>query len=46
MDNAVFKNKDWDILYTLVVCRINSMISKYGMSREEVQSDIGNNIMR
>jgi hypothetical protein len=32
----VFKNKDWDILYPLVVCRINSMISKYGMSREAI----------
>jgi hypothetical protein len=35
-DSIVFKNKDWDILYPLVVCRINSMISKYGMSRESI----------
>jgi hypothetical protein len=35
-DSTVFKNKDWDILYPLVVCRINSMISKYGMSREAI----------
>jgi hypothetical protein len=35
-DSIVFKNKDWDILYPLVVCRINSMISKYGMSREAI----------
>jgi hypothetical protein len=36
MDNALFKCKDWDILYPIVICRINSMISKYGMSREAV----------
>jgi hypothetical protein len=35
-DSIVFKNKDWDILYPLVVGRINSMISKYGMSREAI----------
>jgi hypothetical protein len=36
VDSPVFKTKDWDSLYPLVVCRINSMISKYGMSREAV----------
>ena len=36
LDNEVFKTKDWDILYPLVVCRINAMITKYGMSRETV----------
>ena len=36
LDNAVFKTKDWDVLYPLVVCRINAMITKYGMSRETV----------
>ncbi|MFM8446308.1 MAG: hypothetical protein ACKN9Z_03015, partial [Actinomycetota bacterium] len=34
LDNPVFKLRDWDTLYPLVVCRINCMISKYGMSRE------------
>jgi len=34
LDSSVFKTKDWDTLYPLVVCRINCMISKYGMSRE------------
>lgn len=34
LDNPVFKTRDWDTLYPLVVCRINCMISKYGMSRE------------
>jgi dUTPase len=34
IDSPVFQNRDWDVLYPLVVCRINSMISKYGMSRE------------
>ena len=36
LDNEVFKTKDWDVLYPLVVCRINAMITKYGMSRETV----------
>ena len=36
LDNEIFKTQDWDILYPLVVCRINSMITKYGMSRETV----------
>ncbi len=36
IDSPVFKTRDWDTLYPLVVCRINSMISKYGMSREAV----------
>jgi hypothetical protein len=36
IDSPVFRTKDWDFLYPLVVCRINSMISKYGMSREAV----------
>jgi dUTPase len=34
IDSPVFKTRDWDTLYPLVVCRINCMISKYGMSRE------------
>ena len=36
LDNEVFRTKDWDILYPLVVCRINAMIKKYRMSRETV----------
>jgi hypothetical protein len=36
LDSPVFKNRDWDTLYPLVVCRINCMISKYGMTREAV----------
>jgi hypothetical protein len=36
IDSPIFRTKDWDFLYPLVVCRINSMISKYGMSREAV----------
>ena len=36
LENEVFKTRDWDVLYPLVVCRINAMISKYGLSRETV----------
>ncbi|MEG1724594.1 MAG: RNase H-like domain-containing protein [Anaerovoracaceae bacterium] len=36
VDSPVFKTRDWDTLYPLIVCRINCMISKYGMSREAV----------
>jgi hypothetical protein len=36
INSPVFCTKDWDFLYPLVVCRINSMISKYGMSCEAV----------
>ena len=33
-ENEIFKRNEWDKLYPIVICRINSMISKYGMSRE------------
>jgi len=33
-ENPVFKHKEWDLLYPLVVARLNSLISKYGISRE------------
>ena len=36
LENEVFKTRDWDVLYPLVVCRINAMISKYRLSRETV----------
>jgi hypothetical protein len=34
LESTVFKSRDWTELYPLVICRINAMISKYGMSRE------------
>jgi hypothetical protein len=36
LENNIFKIPEWDVLYPLVICRINSLISKYGMSRESV----------
>jgi hypothetical protein len=36
MDSEVLKSNQWDLLYPIVICRINAMISKYGMSRESV----------
>ena len=36
-ENDIFKHRDWDFLYPLIVTRINSLISKYGLSREAVQ---------
>ena len=36
-ENDIFKHKDWDFLYPLVITRINSLISKYGLSREAIQ---------
>ena len=36
-ENEIFKHRDWDFLYPLIVTRINSLISKYGLSREAVQ---------
>ena len=37
MESAIFKHSEWDILYPLIVCRINSLIGKYGISREDLQ---------
>ena len=37
MESDVFKHRDWDFLYPLVITRLNGMISKYGISREAVQ---------
>ena len=36
LENDIFKIPQWDKLYPMVICRINVMISKYGMSRESV----------
>jgi hypothetical protein len=36
LENNIFKIPEWDVLYPLVICRINALISKYGMSRESV----------
>ena len=36
LENPIFKHRDWDFLYPLVVTRINSLVSKYGVSREEL----------
>jgi hypothetical protein len=36
LENNIFKVPQWHILYPFVICRINSLISKYGMSRESV----------
>ena len=36
LENNIFKIPQWDALYPIVICRINSLISKYGMSRESV----------
>ena len=33
-ESEVFKRDSWDKLFPIVICRINSLISKYGMSRE------------
>ena len=35
-DNPISSHKEWHILYPLVIIRINTMISKYGLSRELV----------
>ena len=37
MESAIFRHSEWDILYPLIVCRINSLIGKYGISREDLQ---------
>jgi hypothetical protein len=36
LENNIFKIPQWDKLYPIVICRINALISKYGMSRESV----------
>jgi len=36
LENEIFKVQHWDKLYPLVICRLNALISKYGMSRESV----------
>jgi hypothetical protein len=36
LESNIFKIPQWDVLYPLVICRINALISKYGMSRESV----------
>ena len=36
-ENDIFKHKDWDFLYLLVITRINSLIWKYGLSPEAIQ---------
>jgi hypothetical protein len=33
-ESEIFKREHWDKLFPIVICRINSLISKYGMSRE------------
>jgi dUTPase len=35
-ENPICNHRDWDTLYPLVIIRLNSMISKYGLSRELV----------
>ena len=32
MESDVFKHRDWDFLYPLVIMRLNGKISKYGIS--------------
>lgn len=36
LDNPIFTSKEWHLLYPLVLIRLNTMISKYGLSREYV----------
>ena len=36
-ESSIFKHHDWDLLYPLVLIRLNTMITKYGMSREIMQ---------
>ena len=36
-ESSIFKHSDWDLLYPLVLIRLNTMITKYGMSREIIQ---------
>ena len=35
-ESDIFKIQQWEKLYPIVICRINALISKYGMSREAV----------
>jgi dUTPase len=35
-DNPICTHREWHILYPLVIIRLNTMISKYGLSRELV----------
>jgi transposase InsO family protein len=34
LNNDIFRSKDWNVIYPLVVIRFNTMITKYGISRE------------
>jgi len=34
LNNPVFSHRQWHLLYPLVIVRLNTMISKYGLSRE------------
>jgi hypothetical protein len=36
IDNPICTHREWHILYPLVIIRLNTMISKYGLSRELV----------
>ena len=36
-ESSIFKHRDWDLLYPLVLIRLNTMITKYGMSRKVIQ---------
>jgi len=36
LESTIFKTTDWHILYPLAICRINTMLTKYGVSRELV----------
>ena len=36
-ESSIFKHRNWDLLYPLVLIRLNTMITKYGMSREIMQ---------
>jgi hypothetical protein len=35
-DSAIAKHEEWHILYPLIIIRLNTLISKYGLSREYV----------
>ena len=35
-DSPIAKHTEWHVLYPLIIVRINTLISKYGLSREYV----------
>ena len=36
LNNPIFSHREWHVIYPLVVIRLNTLISKYGLSREYV----------